>query len=432
MQSLARLNPSSRSEIVATFSDLEWAALLSDWRTSARTDQVAPYGDWRIWLLLGGRGAGKTRAGAEWVHEQRRRGKRRIALVGPTSADVRDVMVEGESGLLATSLPHEKPRYIPSLRRIQWVDGAVATTYSAEEPERLRGPQHDCAWLDELCAWRRQQDTYDMLMFGLRLGTDPRCVVTTTPRPQPLLKSLIARHGQDVVMTKASTFANAANLAPQFLTAILARYEGTRLGRQEIEAEVIEDAEGALWRRALIEDSRVCSPPGLFRVVVAIDPAVTSVAGSDETGMVVAGIDERRHGYVLEDLSGKFSPDDWARRAIVAYHKHRADRIVAEANNGGDLVESVIRTIDPSVPYSKVYASRGKYARAEPIAALYEQGKVHHVGVFGALEDQMCQWIPGDPSPDRMDALVWALSELCLHSAPSVAPIGVPKPMLVF
>lgn len=384
--------------------------LLWDWQTWGRPNQQAPGGDWRTWLVLAGRGFGKTRTGAEWVRAQIERGYGRVALVAPTAADARDVMVEGESGILAISPPWNRPHYEPSKRRITWPNGAMAVAYSADEPDRLRGPQHAAAWCDEAAAWR-YPDAWDMLQMGMRLGDNPRTVVTTTPKPVRLIRDLIK--AADTVVTRGATFDNAANLPAPFLASIRRQYAGTRLGRQELYAELLEDTPGALWTRASIDDTRVSTVPQLRRVVVAIDPAVTSHETSDETGMIVAGVGMDGHGYVLADRSLRASPDGWARAAVAAYTTWEADRIVAEANNGGDLVEAVLRMVDPNAPYRAVRASRGKVSRAEPVAALYEQGRVHHVGVFDRLEDQMTTYTPETAtSPDRLDALVWALTDL--------------------
>jgi predicted phage terminase large subunit-like protein len=306
-----------------------------------------------------------------------------------------------------------RPLYLPSKRRIVWPNGAVATTYSAEEPDRLRGPQHDAAWCDELAAWR-YDEAWDMLMFGLRLGADPRGVVTTTPRSGRLLRSLIT--DPTVKVTRGTSFDNRANLAPAFFDAIVTRYRGTRLGRQELLAELLDDVPGALWSRDSLERGGVPVAPALARIVVAIDPAASSGETADETGIIVAALGEDGHGYVLDDLSGRYAPPEWARRAVAAYKSHGADRIVAEANNGGEMIEATLRVIDANVAFRAVHASRGKRVRAEPVAALYEQGRVHHVGRLTALEDQMCAFTgarAGDgPSPDRVDALVWALTDL--------------------
>lgn len=418
---LASLPAALRNDLIAELSPEQARALLQYWAFWARPEQLPPDGDWRVWLYIGGRGAGKTRAGAELVRAKVRSGAaRRVALVGATAADVRNVMIEGESGLLSIADPAHRPRWEPSKGRLTWPKGAIATAYSAEEPERLRGPQHDFAWCDELAAWR-YPETWDQLMFGLRLGPDPRVVVTTTPRPTRLLRELLA--DPTVAVTRGTTYDNRANLPVAFLRQIVLRYEGTRLGRQELEAELLEDMPGALWMRDVIERSRVGrgAHPDLTRIVVAIDPATTSGEDSDETGIIVAAKDTSGHGWVLADLSGRYAPIEWARRAIAAYREHHADRIVAEINQGGDMVEATLRMIDPSVPFAAVRASRGKVVRAEPVAALYEQGRVHHVGTFPQLEDQMCAFTPdfdrrkAGYSPDRVDALVWALSELLVE-----------------
>jgi phage terminase large subunit-like protein len=391
--------------------------LRNDWRGSlARPEQLAPPGDWTTWVFCGGRGAGKTRSGAEWVHERVATGSRRIHLVAPTAADCRDVLVEGPAGLEATGAPHLRPKYSPSLRKVEWPNGAIALLFSGDEADRLRGPQCDTLWVDELCAFRQPQQVLDMAFLGLRLSKDPRCLITTTPRPIKAFKTLLARDGEDVAVSRCSTLANSENLPKIFLDQILGRFEGTRLGRQEIYAEMLEDVLGALWQLSRIDELRVREAPQLTRIVVAIDPAVSTGEDSDETGIVVAGIGQDNHGYVLEDLSGKYSPTEWARRAVAAYHIHKADRIVAEVNQGGDMVESTLRAIDPNVPYRGVHASRGKAIRAEPISALYEKGVVHHVGSFSKLEDQLTSFTPdsrrSSGSPDRADALVYALTDL--------------------
>ena len=381
------------------------------WSMHARPSQIAPLGDWLVWMILAGRGHGKTRAGAEWVREQAMNGRySRMALVGKTPGDVRDVMIEGESGILAIHPKHERPQWNPSIRRLTWPNGAIATTYSSFNYDELRGPQHDGAWCDELCKWKYPRETWNNLMLGLRLGAKPQVCVTTTPSPIALLNELLA--AKTTAVTRGTTYENLANLAPSFREQVLRMYEGTRIGRQELLGEVLSDSEGALWKRENIERTRVVKLPELRRVVVAIDPAATSKAESNETGIIVAATGIDGHGYILNDATLSGSPDEWARAAVSAYSKHRADRIVAETNQGGDMVEATIRTVDPNVPFRAVYASRGKVIRAEPIAALYEQGRIHHVGAFSELEDQLCQWVPGNASPDRLDALVWALSDL--------------------
>jgi phage terminase large subunit-like protein len=404
--------------------------LTKRWEAIARTEQLEPAGDWLTWLVSAGRGFGKTRIGAETVTGWAKSGQcGRMALIAPTAADARDVMVEGESGIVVCSDRADfRASYEPSKRRITWPNGALATVYSAQEADRLRGPQHDGAWCDEIAAWERPQDVWDQMQFGLRLGRRPRTIVTTTPRPIALVKALIK--SPSVIVTRGSTYDNAVNLAPSFLAAIRKAYEGTRLGRQEINAEILDDNPGALWRMALIDAARCQIAPADFRRVVGgIDPAVSSNENSAETGIIFGATamcrckgDPELHGFVLEDVSDTYTPDQWARAAASGYHRHKCDRIVAEINNGGDLVESNLRTLgDPLISYLSVHASRGKAIRAEPIAALYEQGKVHHVGTFPKLEDQMTQWNPlaDEKSPDRLDALVWLMTELMLGAMPA-------------
>lgn len=396
------------------------------WQAWARIDQLPPGGDWTTWAFLGGRGAGKTRAGAEWVRAMAlgespvaEEPASRIALVGETLGDVRSVMIEGVSGLLAVHDGDERPVFEPSKRQIVWrKTGAIAQMFSAEDPESLRGPQFSAAWLDELAKYPNPGQVWDMLQFGLRLGRAPRQVVTTTPRPVPLLKHILA--APDTVVTKAGTAANAGNLAPSFLERIVARYGGTRLGRQELEAEILEDRPDTLWPRALIEQRRVRQTPPLERIVVAVDPPVTGGARSDACGIVAAGLGTDGRAYVLADLTVEQArPATWARAAVQAYHRFGADRLVAEVNQGGDMVESVIRQSDETIAVRKVRATRGKWLRAEPVSALYEQGRVAHAGAFPELEDQMAAFGPDGlaegVSPDRLDALVWALTDLMLR-----------------
>jgi predicted phage terminase large subunit-like protein len=394
----------------------EAEALQYDWNEWARDSQRQPEGDWVTWLILAGRGFGKTRTGAEavrsWVGSFPF-----VNLIGATSDDARDIMIEGESGILAICPRHERPRWLPSKRRLEWPNGARSLIFTADEPERLRGKQHMKLWCDELCAWRHPE-AFEQAMLGLRLGPLPQVVITTTPRPIRLLRELIANTG--TVTTRGSTYDNRAHLSTGFFTRIISRYEGTRLARQELNAEVLEDVEGALWSNVLIEAARVRQAPDMERIVVAIDPATTSGEDADETGIVVAGRGVDGDAYVLRDLSCRLSSNGWSNRAINAYREFHADRIVAEVNNGGDLVEDVIRTVDRHVPYRAVHASRGKVVRAEPISALYEQKRVHHVGTFAELETQMCSFVPDhlDGSPDRVDALVWALTELMVDREP--------------
>jgi phage terminase large subunit-like protein len=392
------------------------------WRAKARPEQLPPPGDWNGWLLMAGRGFGKTRTGSEWIRECVEAGvARHIALVAPTAADARDVMVEGPAGILAVSSPWCRPQYEPSKRRLTWPNGAIASTFSSEESDRLRGPQHDLAWCDELGAWADPSSTWDMLAFGLRLGQHPRWLVTTTPKPIKLLRELLARDGKDVTVTRGSTFDNAANLAAPFLDAVKARYEGTRLGRQELNAELLLDIPGALWNREMLEKAYFSGRlPDMRRVVVAVDPSGTrgEEDTGDSVGIVVAGLGLDERGYILADRTCKLSPDAWGREAVKAYREFKADRIVAERNFGGAMVEHVLRTIDRNVSYREVTASRGKVARCEPVAALYEQERVRHAGSFPELEDQACAMTSdgytGDGSPDRLDAAVWAISDLML------------------
>jgi phage terminase large subunit-like protein len=369
---------------------------------------------WTTWLILGGRGAGKTRAGAEWVRMQALDRSARVALIGETARDVREVMIEGVSGLLSVHEAGERPEWSPSRDLVTWPNGAVAQAFSAEEPDSLRGPQFSAAWCDELAKWRHAETTFDMLQFGLRLGTRPRQVITTTPRPIALLKKLIA--DPRTALTHAGTAANAYNLAPSFLDTIVKRYQGTQLGRQELDGEIVEERAGALWTRAALEACRVEAAPACSRIVVAVDPPGSAGKESSACGLVAAG----RHGdlvYVLADeTAAGLSPSGWANKAIALWRRLEADCLVVEVNQGGDMVRAVIRSEDASVPVTPVRAHRGKYLRAEPIAALYEQGRVKHVGVFPALEDEMCDFGPdglsSGRSPDRLDALVWAVSTL--------------------
>lgn len=399
----------------------EWAELSFNWNFWARDDQLLPDsmkegGDKLTWLPLAGRGWGKTRVGAQTVIEEVTSGRSgRIALVAETAADARDVMVEGVSGILACSPPWNMPKYEPSKRRITWDNGAVAFTYNAIEPGQLRGPQFDFAWCDELAKWRYAQETWDNLQFGLRLGTRPRQIITTTPRPIALLREILADPTTHV--TRGRTLDNRSNLAPSFLKQILKKYEGTRLGRQELDAEILDDLPGAFWTRKMLEQALIRDFPPLDRVVVAVDPSGTAgdEDDGDEIGIVAAGRSDGI-GYVLEDASLKAGPAKWARAACSLYRELNADCIVAERNFGGEMVRAVINAEDPMVPVRMVTASRGKAVRAEPISLLYEQRRVKHVGVFADLEDQMVQmgqqgWM-GRGSPDRLDALVWAITEL--------------------
>jgi len=378
---------------------------------------------------LGGRGAGKTRAGAEWVRAIAGSGAgRRIALVGRTLLEAREVMVEGVSGLLAIHAGFERPQFQATRRRIVWDNGAVAELFSAEDPDGLRGHQFEAAWCDEICKWRYADETWDMLQFALRLGTLPQQVVTTTPRPMKLLKELLA--APMTAITRMPTADNAGNLAPGFLNRIVGRYRGTRLGRQELDAELLADREDGLWTRDIIDECRCQDCPELARIVVAVDPPATSGARADACGIIVAGLCGGR-AYILEDAThNRLSPAQWAGLAVERYRRYGADRIVVEVNQGGEMVETIVRQIDPSVAFTPVRATRGKWLRAEPVAALYERGLVSHVGQFPDLEDELCDFGPdglsGGRSPDRVDALVWALTALMLNGfggRPRIRPI---------
>lgn len=411
--------PLQRDSLFSRLAD----AIEGDWHRIARPEQLAPVGDWTTWVFCGGRGAGKTRSGAEWVLERVAAGARYIHLVAPTAADYRDVQIEGPAGILTIATPHLRPAWQPSLRKLSWPSGAQALCFSGDTPDALRGPQADTVWIDELCSMRQGEEVLDNAYFGLRVGRDPRCLITTTPRPTKVFKALLAGDNQvagAVVVTRSSSYANRDNLAPSFFQSIVGKYAGTRLGRQELEAELLTDVPGALWHLARIEELRVrTAPQPLQRVVVAIDPAVTFGPDSDETGIIVAAIASDGHAFVLDDLSGRFPPEEWARRAIAAYRNFSADRIVGEVNNGGDLIEATLRSVDPTIPFSAVHASRGKLTRAEPVSALYERGRVHHVGVFGPLEDQLTSYdgTRSGSSPDRLDALCWAIHALQLEPA---------------
>lgn len=393
------------------------------WGFWARPKQLVPDGQWRVWLILSGRGWGKSRMGSETVRRVARSGRvERIALVGDSAADVRDVMVEGPDGILRRSRKEERPRYEPSKRRLTWPNGCVATTFSADEPDQLRGPQHGFAWVDELAKFRYAQETWDNLMFGLRMGENPRVVVTTTPRPISLLRALIKREGKDVVVTRGTTYENERNLPGAFLTEILAKYEGTTVGRQELMAEMLDETPGSLWIRKALDALKVESMPELRRVAVGVDPSVSEDGSGAECGIVVVGVDGRdpAHGYVLEDATVRGGPGEWARKVSEVYERHGANLVVAEGNQGGALVRQVLQSVNRRMPVVTVYASRGKVARAEPVAMLYEQGRMHHAGSFPLLEDEMVNWLPGMASPNRIDALVWGLTELMVKGGGEV------------
>ena len=432
-QSLRDLSSHKLKEALSQLTPEQAEELKHDWSFWARQDQLEPEGKWNTWVALAGRGWGKTRAGAEWVRHRIKMGDRIVHCVAPTKGDVRRVMVEGDSGLLNVCHKSDKtyrkadmgyPVWSPTNNSMSWANGAKAVFFSAEDPERLRGPQAHSAWCDELCAWRNAQDTWDMMQFGLRLGKRPVVFVTTTPKTTKLLRGIL--DDETTHVSTGSTFDNSANLADTFLTAVKKTYEGTRLGRQELYAEILDEASGALWNRNLLASCEVEKEdvPQLNRIVVAIDPAISNNTDSDMTGIIVAGVDVNGTAYVIEDHTGNYSPQAWAAKAVELYREHMADRIVAEKNQGGDMVRHTLHTEDETLPIRLVHASRGKMARAEPVSALYEQGRVKHVRGLNDLEDQMVQWEPlgSMGSPDRLDAMVWAITDLSLN--------GYAKPQL--
>lgn len=442
-----RLPPEQRAKAILKLSIQEVRSLTYCWEAWARPAQFSPPGNWRTWLVLAGRGWGKTRTGAEWVRDRVEQKKaRRIVLAAPTAADIRDTVVEGESGIMAVSSPKYYPKYQPSNRRVTWPDtrnpggsnkpGPRAICISADEPDRFRGLNTDTIWADELCSWQ-YPDAWDQLQFGLRSGKDPRACVTTTPKPTALIRKIIK--DPQTYVTRGSTYENRANLASAFLERVRLRYEGTRLGRQELHAEVLDDAPGAMWNRAQLDALRVNRIPSGFRgIVVGVDPAVkdpSRVTTEDEkgaeTGIVTCGLGEDGHGYVIRDDSGHFSPNEWAQRVVKVFDLCKANYVVAEVNQGGALVTANLRTIRESLPIITVHASRGKDIRAEPVSALYEQERIHHVGCLANLEDGMCQWDPvngiSTPFQDRIDAMVWAFTHLMVESGVN-PPRRIPPP----
>lgn len=412
-----------QEELLSSLSPEERAKLNYDWSFWGRPDQQEPEGDWFAWMIMAGRGWGKTRTGAEWVRKLAHKYPGcRIALVGETAADCRDVIIKGDSGLLGVDPTLSDDCWSPTNRCLTWPNGTKAFTYNATEPDQLRGPQHHFAWVDELAKYDKIQELWDQLLFGLRLGDSPRVLITTTPQPKKLIKKLYA--DPKTVVTKGATMDNVANLARSAVDQMYDRYANTRLGRQELEGEILGDIPGALWGPSMIDEYRIKEDdlPDLEKVYVAVDPAASSEEGADEHGIIVVGMardkDGYARGYVLEDATCRGRPEEWAKVAVRMYRKWSADRIIAEKNNGGEMVETVIKTADRSVPIKLVHASRGKVVRAEPISALYEQGRIHHVGRFDKLEDQMFSFSTdmvrnsSEGSPDRVDALVWGLSEL--------------------
>jgi phage terminase large subunit-like protein len=417
-EAVARLTPEDRAAFFADFTEDEYTGLWHDWQFWARPQQLPPPDDsWDIFLMCAGRGSGKTRPAAELIHQWAAEiPGGYFALIGETAAEVRDTMLEGESGLIPTQKPWNPCVYEPSKRRVVWQNGAWATCFSGDAPDQLRGPNCHGAWLDELCKYKYSEATWNNLELVLRAGDHPRAVVSTTPRPISILKQLIA--DPQTCMRTWSTYRNLANLAPTFIRRILSRYEGTRLGRQELHAEILGDTPGALWNRDLLESTRVTAPPPLRRIVVGVDPTASV---ENEAGIVVAGLGQDGHGYILEDMSCVGTPAQWGAQVVTAYLKWRADRVIVEANNGGDMclatIQTAARAAHVEVALKKIHASKGKYARAEPVSALYEQQRCHHVGMFATLEDEQCSYTPAESteSPNHLDASVWAITELLLH-----------------
>ena len=414
---LASLPTHERDEIIKGFSDDECKALLYDWEGFlARPNQKKPKEYWEIWLLLAGRGFGKTKTGAEWVRDEMSLGCMRMAIVAETQKDLEEVMVEGVSGILACTPPEERPIYTKKPVKLRYSNGAIIQGYNATEPNQLRGPQFEKAWCDEIAKWRYARETWDQLQFGLRLGDNPQVVVTTTPRPISLIKDIISGAEGKVIVTRGKTSDNRSNLSAKFLARTEKRYAGTRLGRQELNGELLGDLPGALWQLSQIDMYRVSEvPTDLERILIAFDPAVTNTENSDYHG-IMAGGSKDNEGYILKDGSIKGSPMQWARRAVAMHDEFEADGIVVEVNQGGDMVAQTLRSVRPNIRIIEVRATRGKHVRAEPIAALYEQGRMHHVGTHAELEDEMVMFTAagyeGENSPDRTDALVWLSTEL--------------------
>lgn len=411
---IRELSSRQKEEILKKLTDEEILALYYDWEgVWSRPSQVEPAGDWTYWLILAGRGWGKTKTAAEWIRKRVcTLESKHIALVAPRASDIRDIMIEGPSGILNVFPPNQRPNYEPSKRKITFHTGAVAITYSGDEPDQLRGPNIDTAWVDELASIPKQEQVLDMIAFCLRIGINPRCVITTTPRPTRTIKRLIRE--SNTCITRGSTFENRDNLSNVFFSSIIERYKNTRIGKQELYGEILDDNPKALWKSDNIEATRVNRSPKLLRIVIGVDPAITANKNSDETGIIAVGKGVDGHFYVLDDKSCIESPNGWGNAVVSLYNKLLADRVVAEVNQGGDMVQHVIKTIDVNVSFKSVHSSRGKRVRAEPVAALYEQLKVHHLGTFPDLETQMVDWdAESDPdSPDRIDALTFAITEL--------------------
>ena len=422
-EAFRKLPLSEREKRLSKLTPEEILHLKFDWPFWARPEQLCPPDLGKdgkfIWFAKAGRGAGKTRQFAEWVIDNvQNHGYRHVSIVGAAADEVRDIQIEGESGIMACSPPWFYPLYEPSKKRLTWPNGAVGHIYYGSEPDKSRGAQSDLIWCDEIVKWKYPIDTFDNLMYGLRLGTSPLCGVSSTPKPTKLIKDLIAR--PDCIVTSGSTFSNKDNLSDVFISAVVQKYDGTRLGRQELYAEILDDNPNALWLREWLDEFRVSNYPTLSRVVVGVDPPASE---NGTCGIVVCGevqLGRDFHYYVLDDMSIQGRPSAWASQAIAAYNKYKANFIIAEKNNGGDMVKSTLHNVDNDIPVILVWASRGKYTRAEPISLLYEQGYVHHVGAMMDLEDQLCEWEPGDESPDRLDANVWGLTYLYEKRTPKV------------
>ncbi|KKM17735.1 hypothetical protein LCGC14_1672740 [marine sediment metagenome] len=412
---LASLDTQAREDIIASLSDGEVVDASTDWFLQARREQIPPLWNWFVWIILAGRGFGKNWAGSNWLIQQHVQGfAKNSGIVAATASDLNKYCIDGPSGILALAPPWFFPDYQPSKTRLVWPNGTKTSLFTSEKPDRLRGPNLDKVWCDELAAWQKLDETWDMLQLCLRYGSDPQAIITTTPRPKKVLRDLMKRENKDVAVTRGSTYDNAANLSPRFIQEIIREYSGTQLERQEIYGELLDEFEGALWSYSILDRNRVTEHPVLSRVGVGVDPALSSEEGADLTGIISGGMDSTGHGYVLGDHSLRASPEGWARKVVAVYEDIEADFIVAEKNVGGEMVESTIRAVSPNANVILVHAQRAKVTRAEPISARYEQGRIHHVGTLPDLEDQMCLFLPGTikKSPDRADALVWLFTEL--------------------
>ncbi len=416
-QVVANLPEDKREAVLASLSDTESGVLLDDWFFTARREQLPPLSDWFIWVMMAGRGFGKNYSGSHWLIDQHlTQGKENSAIVAATASDLRRYCLEGPSGIMSLAPRHFYPEYKKSQTKLVWPNGTETHLFTSEKPNRLRGANHDAAWCDELSYWTYAEEAWDMLMLTLRHGTDVKCMVTMTPRPVPAVRSLLLREGKDVAVTRGATMDNFDNLSETFQTQIITQYAGTRLERQEIYGELLLDVEGALWEHEQLEELRIMDEPELRRIIIGVDPSTTSGENADEVGIIVVGQDKNNKGYVLGDYSGVMSPKKWASKVVSLYHAYGANKVVAEKNQGGEMISTIIHNEDEFVPIDLVHASKGKVARAEPVALLYEQHRIHHVGIHAKLEDEMCMFVPGDihDSPNRVDAMVWAFTGLLL------------------